>query len=330
MQTKFFLFFLLIGCTDSSQKDTPEDSDHQTSDTSEPSDTNDSADATDSSDTADSSDTGQQSDDLNTTVCERWNEARSDLSEGTWSGNSSQCEAGDISTQGRENALQLVNFYRWLSNLSAVSTNPTKDAAAQACALIMHANSTLTHYPESTMACYTQAGSDAAGSSNLAPTPGVYAVDLYMADMGNETTLGHRRWILSNWLGDIGLGSTDAYSCMHVIGGNGNGTQEWTAFPPPGPVPFEMFSASWQTLDQTGWSVQSDVINLTNATVVVTRDDGVQLPMAVRSLAQYYGSSHAISMIPENWSTEAGREYTVTISGISTPIEYTVSPVTCQ
>ena len=41
-------------------------------------------------------------------------------------------------------------------------------------------------------------------------------------------------------------------------------------------------------------------------------------------------SAANISMIPQNWSTEAGREYTVSISGIGAAIEYTVSPVACQ
>ena len=250
MNTTFFLFVLTIGCTDSTQKESQESeeqSDSAVLSEDEDTDSNDSGDLSEDEDTDsdDSADTGQETEDIGSVVCERWNEARSDLSEGTWDGNASQCEVGDISSQGRENALRLVNFYRWLNNLSMVSTSSEKNAAAQACALIMHANSTLTHYPSSDMSCYTQSGADAAGASNLSPTPGVYAVDLYMADMGNETTLGHRRWILSNWLGDIGLGSTDAYSCMHVIGGNGNGTQEWTAFPPAGRVPIEMFSASW-------------------------------------------------------------------------------------
>ena len=123
---------------------------------------------------------------------------------------------------------------------------------------------------------------------------------------------------------------TDIQNTNNETGGNGNDTKEWTAFPPAGRVPLEMFSASWQTLDQTGWSVQSDSIDFSNATVTVTRDDGTELQMAVRVLEPYYGSAHAISMIPQNWSTEADREYTVSIAGIGSAIEYRVSPVSCQ
>jgi hypothetical protein len=230
----------------------------------------------------------------------------------------SGCNAGDIGSPGRENALKLVNLYRWLVGLPAVSTDSTRNAGAQQCALMMDANNALSHSPPSSWACYTAAGASAAGQSNIATTPGVTAVDLYIADPGNATTMGHRRWILSNGLGPIGLGTTSGYSCMWVIGGSGSGSNPWTAFPPPGPVPLAMFSVSYASLDSTGWTVQSDGVNLGSAQATIG-DAGTNLPVNVVELAGGYGSSTAISIIPQGWKAQAGHTYRVTVTGASQP-----------
>ena len=68
-------------------------------------------------------------------TCARWNGDRADLSEGTWSGNVAACEVGDISPEGRANALKLINLYRWLADLPPVVTDPERDRQAQACSL---------------------------------------------------------------------------------------------------------------------------------------------------------------------------------------------------
>jgi hypothetical protein len=262
------------------------------------------------------------------TVCNRWKSDRANLSEGTWSGSVASCNAGDVSSPGRENALKLVNLYRWLCGLPEVQTDPTRNANAQACALMMDANNALSHSPPSSWTCYSSQGANAAGNSNIASTPGVEGVDLYIADPGNETTMGHRRWILSNGLGPIGLGTTSSYSCMWVIGGSGSGGNPWTAFPPPGPVPVELFDVSWASVNDTGWTIQSDSISLNGAQVSIT-DGGSNLPVSVVNLQGGYGSSSAINIQPQGWNAQAGHTYQVTVTGASQPISYAVEVVAC-
>jgi uncharacterized protein YkwD len=306
-------------------------------DTSDTSDTgpDDTADTDD--DTGDTGDTGETGDtdtgpppDPAQEICDRWNADRADLSEGSWSGSVGTCDAGDVSTAGRENVVRQVNLYRWFAGLPEVATDATRDAYAQECALMMHANGTLSHYPPSSWNCYTAEGSSAAGSSNIASGPGVMAVDMYMSDYGNPDTIGHRRWILSNGLGPIGAGSTSQYSCLWVIGGSGSGTNAWTAWPPPGIFPIQAMNVSYVPIDQTGWTVQSDSIDLSAATVTVTDSGGTNRPMTVRSLWSGYGSYSAISMIPSGWTSRAGETYTVTLSGVSATISYDVEMVDCD
>ncbi len=261
-------------------------------------------------------------------MCNRWKADRQSLSEGAWSGSVSACNAGDVAAPGRENALKLVNLYRWMVGLPAVTTDGSRNSQAQACALMMHANGTLSHSPPSSWTCYSSDGANAAGKSNIATTAGVQAVDLYIADPGNQTTMGHRRWILSNGLGPIGLGSTSGYSCMWVIGGSGGGNNPWTAFPPPGPVPIDLFDVSWASIDSTGWTIQSDSINLSGAQVSIT-DGGTNRPVNVVTLQGGYGSSHAINLIPQGWQAQAGHTYQVNVTGIAQPISYAVEVVNC-
>ncbi len=263
-------------------------------------------------------------------VCYRWNTDRADMSEGVWDGSVDTCDPGTPDPASVENALRLVNLFRWMSGLPEVHTTPELNERAQDCALIMEAYGGLTHYPAETFECYTNSGAQAASMSNISPYAGVYSVDLYMSDPGNSTTLGHRRWILSNGLGPIGLGSTSNYSCMHVIGGSGADSAPWTAWPPPGVVPYELTRLAWATLDQTGWSVQSDSMNLSGATVTITRDDGADLPVTVTQLGAYYGSLAAISMIPSGWEAEPGRSYDVHVEVSGGVIDYTVDLVDCS
>jgi len=262
-------------------------------------------------------------------VCARWKADRVDMSEGSWSGSLNGCMAGDTSTVGRDNALRLINLYRWLSDLPEVAHDASRNAKAQECALMMHANDDLDHSPPMGWTCWNADGSEAAGKSNIATTPGVRAVDLYMADPGNATTIGHRRWILNNGLGPVGLGSTDGYSCMWVIGGNGSGDRAWTAFPSEGAWPIEAMTASFASVDDTGWTIQSQDINLEGGTVTVT-EDGMEVPVAVDVLQRNFGSRYALKLTPQGWTSKAGSVYGVSVTNVDTPISYEVRMVSCE
>lgn len=262
-------------------------------------------------------------------VCQRWKADRADMNEGTWTGSLDTCDPGDVSATGRDNALKIANLYRWLADLAPVSHDPAAGVAAQACALIMDKNRSLSHTPPTSWGCYTELGASGAGSSNIATLPGVGAVDLYMIDPGNPTTIGHRRWILSNSLGPIGLGSTSKFSCMKVLGGVGNANKPFTAWPPAGQIPYQVWGVSFQSLDETGWTVQSDSIALAGAKVLLS-EDGVERPVDTVELAGGYGSTHALRFNPSGWQTSPGHTYHVVVSGAASPIEYDVEVLDCQ
>ena len=275
--------------------------------------------------------TGEPPPDEVAQLCQRWNGDRAQLGEGMWSGDAASCNKGAVSQDGRDNALRLVNLYRWIADLPPVAEDAGKTGSAQACALMMHANGALSHTPPANWKCYTADGAGAAGKSNISGGAGVFSVDLYMIDVGNETTMGHRRWILSNSLGPIGLGSTSQYSCLYVIGGGGNAGKPWLAWPPPGLVPLQAMhveTVGWSDVDQAGWSVQSDGIDLGAATVAV-KSGGVDLPVTVNALGANYGSSSAVRFVPKGWQVEAGKTYVVTLGNVGQAIAYSVTIVDC-
>lgn len=269
-----------------------------------------------------------------TQVCLRWRCDRADRSEGTWSGQVSGCVAGDMDATGRGNALKLINLYRFLADLPAVTTDPTRNQKAQECALMMDAENRLSHTPDAGQACYTVGGAEAAGKSNICSGRAVGCIDMYMSDYGtgNAASLGHRRWFLNNALGPVGIGGTTGGSCHWVIGGSGNAGKAWTAYPPPGPVPLEAIAIptlpSSYSVDVTGWSLQSESINLANAQVTVT-DNGADKPVTVTQLNAYFGSRYAIRFNPQGWTSQAGHTYRVSVTNIATPITYDVEVVSC-
>jgi len=189
----------------------------------------------------------------------------------------------------------------------------------------------LSHDPPTTWTCYTDVGAMGAMTSNISSGPGVSSVAGYMLDTGNETTFGHRRIVLSNRLGPIGLGSTGpgGASCMQNIGGTGTASKAWVAWPPPGPFPIQAYGSGTRTLSATGWSVQTQrSISLASASVTVT-SGGAAAAVTMSELDGTYGESNAVRLVPMGWTPAAGQSYTVTVSGVSMPISYTVDFVDC-
>ena len=87
--------------------------------------------------------------------------------------------------------------------------------------------------------------------------------------------------------------------------------------------------ASAPPIDSTGWTVQSDNINLAGAQVTVTVDGAAQ-PVTVTQLRRRYGSRYAIRFNPMGWTTQAGKTYAVSVTGIPTAIAYSVQIVSCS
>ncbi len=259
-------------------------------------------------------------------VCALWESERSDLREATWSGNSSTCDISDIDAEARERVLRQVNLYRALAGLPAFELDEAFNQLAQSCSVLMDANATIDHFPPDSWACFSDEGAKGASESNLATAPAVFAVDLYMEDTGNASTMGHRRWILQNGLGPIGVGSTNAFSCLHVLGSTSVDPVAWTAWPPPGAMP----SAALFTIESVAWSFHTHIHSSLADAEVTVRAGAEELEVEVWPLAGGYGGSEALAFRPIDWSVEPGGTYEVHLTGIEPPVSYSVSFPRCD
>jgi len=264
-------------------------------------------------------------------VCQRWVCDRADVSEGMSTGNVATCDPGDLLPPGRPNALKLVNLYRFLAGMPAVTEDPTRDMQAQACAIIQAANP-LSHTVATTTNCYTMVGATASNQSSICSGQAVGCIDLYMNDAnGGGPGFGHRQWIFANSLGPVGFGSVGTGrgmtgSCFQQVNGTGKANIPFVAWPPPGPVPLAAITTT--NVDKAGWSIQSDTINTNSASATVT-DGTTNLAVTVANSLPSFGARYAMSILPMGWTEQAGHNYTVTVSGTTTPITYTIQVQDC-
>lgn len=257
-------------------------------------------------------------------TCARWAAVR-DLEDPAYTGDPGTCDVNGAAEQGLDDALTKIDYFRDLADLPPFVRDPGQSALAQEAAVLMHANDDLEHEPPDDWTCWTQQGADVAARSLLATAPAVEAVQLYMVDFGNRSTLVHRRWLLTDWIDSLGIGTTDEYSTIE-LGSDYQAGSGWTAWPPPGRFPLAaMRLDSTYSVDSEGWSIQSDNLDLEGATVRVTGPDG-PLDVTVTSLARNNGSVQAIKLEPDGWTSGEG-SYRVELPDLG--IDYQVEFVRC-
>ncbi|HVJ92431.1 MAG TPA: CAP domain-containing protein [Labilithrix sp.] len=296
--------------------------------------------------------TGGASGDEKHVVCNRWACARGGISAATWDGDTNACSPGQMDDTARNRALGLVNAYRFLAGVHEVDSEPRWDTPAQECALLAQANRKLSHTPSRDWSCWTERGARASAVSLIANVSAPLAIAPFIEDPGNESTMVHRRWLLSEKVRRLGFGSTSTqvkplvdgreFDAPAPGGAAGRGMVDagteagpsvtkampraWVAWPPPGPVPIDAIRGT--KVDTTGWTVQSSSLDLDGADVTV-RVAGVERPVRVFALERTMGSLTAIRFVPSGWSTEAGKRYEVHVAKDAIDIDFAVEPVTC-
>jgi hypothetical protein len=265
-------------------------------------------------------------------VCDAWAAGHVVKDNTPFAKSMATCDPGTLSRQGVDDALTRLNMFRYLAGLGPTADDAQGDSDAQACSLISAWNPVgpTAHFPSQSATCYSPSGAGAASQSNIAwgASGPADAIDIWFNDFGNETTFGHRRWLLHPPLGPVGLGYYEggnqygSASCMEVFGSSSSGpSPAWVAFPPPGIVPVDIIGWSW--------TVQGD-IPTDDAGVTITDGTGHSLGAAVVMLDGYYGQSGALRIDFTSGSPQAGQTYHVTLTGNAhAPIEYDVKPVSC-
>lgn len=226
-----------------------------------------------------------------------------------WSGNKSTCEPGSTSLAFQQRVIDQINFYRMMTGLKPVTLTPT-NSNYQAAALIMDANYRLSHYPDESWQCYSQAGANGARSSNLAlGTSGPSAIDLYMDDPGSGNgAVGHRRWILYPPQSTFATGDTPRSNSLAVfLSGRNSYDVEYVAWPSRGFFPYQLLPGS----RSYRWSFSLPNANFTNASVSVRNiTSGQSYTIKLEPIRDNYGWDTLV-FIPEGLSTSRPSRDTV-------------------
>jgi hypothetical protein len=270
-------------------------------------------------------------------VCSHWKDGHVVTEAKPMTATVTECTIGSLKPAAITDTLVRMNMFRWFEGLGPVSDDAQYDSDAQACANLESwwdfKSTDSPHAPSSSAKCYTATGAATAGQSNIAWGSGTPAqsIDQYIEDNGNDTTLGHRRWVLNPPLNPIGVGYWEKggqygnASCLRVFSSKGTGPKpNWNAVPPAGFAPIEMAKYNQ-------WSFEGSLAGTAKATASVLRvDDNMTLPVTQQALSQGYGQD-TMSFKPNGWTAEAGKTYRVTISGLTAGnVVYDVKPVTCN
>lgn len=203
-----------------------------------------------------------------------------------WTGDAQRCVAGTIAPAFSQAQLTQLNFYRAMIGLPGnVTYRADYTAKAQAAALIMQANGTLSHSPPPEWRCLTTEGIEGAQSSNLGNvgSQSCCHMEQWLEDPGaNNTRVGHRSWLLNPNMQATGYGSTGQYGAMWVFDSSGSrpAQPEWYSWPPPGHVPYHLVFDRWSftipgsnpsaaevRLTRNGQPVAIDVVSRTSVLV---------------------------------------------------------------
>lgn len=245
-----------------------------------------------------------------------------------WTGSIANCNPGTTSADYKAASLRRINWFRAMAGLPA---NVQEDAAysvkAQQAALMMSANNTLSHTPSSTWTCYTAAGADGAGHSNLSlghAGPAAIA-DGYMRDPGsNNAAVGHRRWVLLPQTKFMGLGDVPStngnYSAnalwvqdANIFGSRPAVRDDFVAWPNKGYVPYQTVYPRW-SFSYPAADFSAAVLSMTeNGQPIATRKEQIHNGYAENTLV-WFPSQYVDG---DNWARPAtDTVYQVTLSNV--------------
>lgn len=245
-----------------------------------------------------------------------------------WSGDLSNCQAGEVTAAFRTAILQRINYFRAMAGVPATVTFADDyNRQAQQAALMMSANAQLSHDPPPDWRCYSEEGDTAAGSANLyLGVFGPAAIDGYIEDPGaGNFFVGHRRWILYPQTQLMGTGDIPnqgaqraanalwVFDTEHMWGPRPATREAFVAWPPPGFVPAQFIFPRWSFAYPGADFSQTTVTVLSN---------GTNVPVQQAALGNGYGENTLVWEMPTlqaaHTATAPGTEasYATTVANV--------------
>ncbi|MEZ5399496.1 MAG: BACON domain-containing carbohydrate-binding protein [Bryobacteraceae bacterium] len=239
-----------------------------------------------------------------------------------WTGAITGCVVGGTTQTYKDAVLQRINWFRGMAGVPAgVTLDGALGAKDSDAALMISANQELSHFPPPSWQCYTAAGADASGHSNICIWYGAFddpgCVELYIRDHGvNNDVVGHRRWLLfpSTTVmatGDVrqSVSSGATYPTANAIWVLPSSypprpatRDDFVAWPPKGYVPYQVVPPRW--------SISYPSANFSGANVTMTRG-GSSIPLVLEPIENGYGENTLVwvanNLDPDNFQSNWAR-----------------------
>jgi len=213
-----------------------------------------------------------------------------------WTGSHGSCDPGTTSPEFQQAVLERINYFRAMAGVpDDVVFSEESNLKAQAAALLMSVNRSLSHDPPETWTCYCTLADEGAGSSNLyLGINGWEAITGYMRDPGTyNDAVGHRRWILypqTRFMGTGDIPATESYPASNALlvfddymwTPRPDTRDGFVAWPPPGYVPYPVVF--------TRWSFSYPGADFSGATVRMYRE-GTDLTITQAPIKDGYGEN---------------------------------------
>lgn len=240
-------------------------------------------------------------------------------------------QAGHLSDESLDNALNLLNFIRYVAGVPAdVTLSEDYTEKAQAGALLNRVNGKVDYKPakpDNFPDGLYQTGYQGCVKGNLAAGYGNLAKSLlngwaFDGASSNIDRMVHRRWILNPSMTKTGFGAVGSYAAMYAQDSSGSGITDYVAWPAQN-MPIELMNGSG-----TPWtlSLGSDYEKASFQDVSVTLRDisnnkswsfsGSKANGVFRVNIEYYGMPNCIIFRPNDVSYHKNSQFQVTVSGI--------------
>jgi len=240
-----------------------------------------------------------------------------------WTGSVRGCRVGRESAASLTATRTAINRLRGLAGVGPVRLRGSLNRKALAAALMMRAQGALDHAPPRSWRCWSRAGREAAGASNLyLGFSGATAMVGYTNDAG-IAELGHRRWLLNPLATTFGSGSTGSSNALWVFSDTRpvpDGTA--VAWPPAGFVPGPWVFDDW-SLEVVGGEV-----DLSAAEVRVTVDGAEVAVSGVRTAPPSFGPGHLVTWRVDVPRSVANGDHVVAVSVSGVRVGGSTAPIT--
>jgi len=247
-------------------------------------------------------------------------------------------KAGSLTDETLNSSVKMVNQIRYIAGLSYnVELDKSYTEMAQAASLVNRVNRIMTHWPNRPSGMEEslyQLGRKGAESSNIASGYGPInssLVEGYMedGDSSNIERVGHRRWILNPPMSATGFGYCDNFSAMYVFDKNNQAASEYGVVWPAQTMPTDYFGRDYPWSISMGYEVDKDKVQVK---LIRMSDEKTWNFSSTHSNGYFnvdnggYGQKGCIIFRPDDVKYYVGGDvFQVTISGLDTPVSYSVS-----